>query len=102
MVKSRTGVAEWEEPRHSGRLMAATLPHWLPLCNTTPHFDVRLAPAAGAVRALSRSQSALARWSEVDVGDARTRARPVIEMCWAQSCVQKPHLHAASQSRTAA
>ena len=37
----QTGVAEWEEPRHSGRLGVATVPHLPPLCNTIPHFSVR-------------------------------------------------------------
>src|SRR5215208_985962 len=32
--KSQTGVAEWEEPHHSGQLMGASLTHFLPLCNT--------------------------------------------------------------------
>src|SRR5215204_438776 len=39
--KSQTGVAEWEEPRHSGQLMGASLAHFLPLCNTMSHFSVR-------------------------------------------------------------
>src|SRR5262245_4702048 len=37
----QTGVAEWEEPRHSGRLGVATVPPLLPLCNTIPHLSVR-------------------------------------------------------------
>src|SRR5215210_7547752 len=44
-VKSRTEVAEWEEPRHSGPFVnVGTVPHFLPLCNTSPHFSVRRAP----------------------------------------------------------
>src|SRR5687767_6967141 len=46
----QTGVAEWEEPRHSGRLRDATVPHYLPLCNTIPHLSVR--------RAVSRTAGA--------------------------------------------
>src|SRR5687767_11125795 len=41
----QTGVAEWEEPRHSGQLRGATVPHSLPLCNTIPHLSVRWRPA---------------------------------------------------------
>jgi len=41
LQKSQTGVAEWEEPRHSGQLMGATLAHFLPPRNTTSHFSVR-------------------------------------------------------------
>src|SRR5215208_6009802 len=37
----QTGVAEWEEPRHSGRLVMPTVPHYLPLRNTIPHLSVR-------------------------------------------------------------
>src|SRR5918999_3976873 len=36
-----TGVAEWEEPRHSGRLLGATVAHFVPLFNTLPHLSVR-------------------------------------------------------------
>ena len=39
-----TGVAEWEEPRHSGRLLGATVPHFLPLGNTVSHLSVRWPP----------------------------------------------------------
>src|ERR671915_876813 len=39
-----TGVAEWEEPRHSGRLLDGTVPHFLPLGNTISHSSVRLTP----------------------------------------------------------
>ena len=35
--KIRTEVAEWEEPRHSGPLTWATVPHFTPLRNTFPH-----------------------------------------------------------------
>src|SRR5215211_6984665 len=39
--KAWTEVAEWEEPRHSGPFDAATLPHFIPLSNTFPHFPGR-------------------------------------------------------------
>src|SRR5919106_3399468 len=52
-----TGVAEWEEPRHSGRLLAATVPHFLPPSNTFSHFSVRL-DACPMPNALQKRESA--------------------------------------------
>ena len=39
--KSRTGVAEWEEPRHSGRLMVRHRTPLSPTLQHIPHFSVR-------------------------------------------------------------
>src|SRR5918996_5717693 len=45
-----TGVAEWEEPRHSGRLLDGTVPHFLPLSNTISHSSVRRTPIGAPSR----------------------------------------------------
>ena len=64
--------------------------------------DELLAPLFGGAVTAEHRDHVIAWWSEVAVGAARSRARPVIGALWAQSCVQAPHLHAASQARTTA
>src|SRR5215218_135071 len=66
----QTGVAEWEEPRHSGRFGVATVPHLLPLCNTVPHLSVRRIP-------ITRKRTALFGSTEQRIGDdPRWEERP--------------------------
>ena len=63
----------------------ATVPHFLPLCNTIPHFSVRsMSQRASADRAFLALQSGKStRWTRWD-GCARNP----------RFCVQKPHLNA--------
>ena len=60
-------MAEWEEPRHSGPLMCATVTHFLPLCNTFLHFRGRNRPqdarrGAPAIPVLEAESAVGRRW----------------------------------------
>src|SRR5215213_5168910 len=62
----QTGVAEWEEPRNSGRLVMPTVPHYLPLRNTIPHLSVRrslkVRPGYAAFGSLERDSAGGRKW----------------------------------------
>ncbi len=84
----RTEVAEWEEPRHSGPVTLATVPHFAPLCNTIPHrvrpmHDYRL-PQRPLFRSAEPFQAGGARW------DAPASGRPFACTAHtrAQSCMR--------------
>ena len=63
--KLRTEVAEWEEPRHSGRLMVATVPHSAP---TLQHISPLFPSARARSRPLRRQSRS---WSGVGRGERR-------------------------------
>src|SRR5215210_6648323 len=93
-VKAWTEVAEWEEPRHSGPFDGATLAHFIPLCNTSPHFLGRSAALNPLCGPDSPLQRAIRRVAE---GGSQTRKRgqPACTwLAWAQSCAYSGGLQA--------
>jgi len=81
-------VAEWEEPRHSGRLVLPrypTSPHSATRFPTVPSDGARTGRGAGRFLALWSGFSGVGRGG---AGRRKTRRFRAKELKWAQACMQ--------------